>query len=109
VLLLPWRDRFNSAEWKVFDSEDWKRRKRSRMLDDLRARHPLEGRERAFVLDLLGPPTEGAFSRGQLSPARFAPGAIAYMLGWDGFADSSWLVVEFDADDRVVKASVVTD
>jgi hypothetical protein len=69
------------------------------MLDDLLAKHPLEGKPRAEVVELLGPPASpgGPGSRGR------------YYLGPENSpfgSGDAWLVLVFDAEDRVGSLAV---
>lgn len=102
--------RFDEELWKA-STENWKDPVRLRMVRDLRRRHPLVGLHRDAVVDLLGPPADGApFRPGAFRDDPDAPEAMIWHLGPDGLhIDSMWLVVVLDRDERVVRTRVVND
>lgn len=90
---------FNEARWKDPALAD----QRVTMVEALLLTHRLEGRTRAEVLELLGPPTETDY---------FANWDAVYWLGDErGMIriDSEWLVLRFGPDGRVSEHLVVTD
>ncbi|HEX8235329.1 MAG TPA: hypothetical protein VF600_05190 [Abditibacteriaceae bacterium] len=93
---------FNSAQWKSADNDNPKSPKyaiRIRMVDDLFDRHKLVGMTRNEVIQLLGPSDDGD-RQGQ---------ELMYALGPErGFISMDWesLSIEFDAKNRVKKASI---
>jgi hypothetical protein len=98
------------ALWPVgraFDKAVWQDEKqesaRLEMADRIVARRMLDGKTRVEVLSMLGePPKTGYFSDWNL----------VYWLGAErGFVsiDSEWLVVRFDADERVSEYRIVRD
>lgn len=112
LLLLGWRfvasrpGPFESEEWKEADHARYVDSTRGLMVDDLLARHRLEGRSREAVVDLLGAPDPDPYLL--VEQPRHA-GAFIYRLGPDHLGlDSMWLVVEFDGD-TVRRAHVVSD
>lgn len=91
--------RFDGRLWKLVGIED---DDRLDMADDLIARGRLEGLTRARVLKLLGQPTD---------TGRFKPGDFAYRLGLERTympVDFEWLVIHFDANDRVERHWIAT-
>ena len=72
------------------------------MIDSLLEKHPLKGRDRRYVVELLGPsyPTD--------RPER----EMVYVLGPDGTTfpiDNEWLLIELDRQGRVASHRVMSD
>lgn len=89
---------FNSNQWQgvtAYDGSDV----RARMLDDLRAQHPLLTLSHSDVDRLLGPgDATGHWSEWDRN----------YWLK-DVMIDSQWLVLRFDAEGKVAESDVVED
>jgi hypothetical protein len=98
------RIHFDSAVWKEsLAKNDRNFSVRQKMVDDLLRRLPLLGMKHDQVIDLLGIPPDYGYFRDY---------DLVYWLGDErGFIsiDSEWLVIRFDADDRVSEARLVTD
>jgi SmpA / OmlA family len=94
---------FDSLTWKESLTKESPEPVRLRMIDDLLRKHALVGMRRSEVISLLGtPPATGYFREYD----------FVYWLGPErGFfgIDSEWLAVKFDSENRVLKASVVSD
>ena len=98
------------ALWPVgraFDKAVWHDEKqesaRLEMADRIVARRMLDGKARAEVTAMLGEPTKTGY---------FSDWSLVYWLGPErGFMniDSEWLVVRFDANDRVSEYRIVRD
>lgn len=106
VVIPAIRHRLNA---RAFDSAAWKRANdekdlsstgpRPTMLDDLRSSGVLDGKTRAEVEDLLGPP---------LPPYPGEADRFRYLVGWRGGfmeIDPTVLVIHFGPDGRVSKTS----
>lgn len=104
---------FESQEWKAYRPQWGVSRTnywafalpaRLRMVDDLMARHDLRGRGRDEITTLLGP---------KESTQYFSDWDLVYYLGpgryGDAIGDSEWLVIRFDAADKVREYRVVHD
>ena len=92
---------YQSRYWsKPFDAARWQANphsgKRVDMVDDLIRRRALDGRSRAEVVTLLGPPTRTDY---------FNDWDMVYWLGRERnrylAIDSEWLVIRLDAQGRV--------
>ncbi len=91
--------RFDGRLWKLVGVDD---DDRLEMADDLIARGRLEGLSRGRVLKLLGQPNE---------TGRFKAGDFAYRLGLERTympVDFEWLIIHFDANDRVERHWIAT-
>jgi hypothetical protein len=94
---------FDSAVWKESLTKGSTEIVRLRMVDSLLRKHKLAGMHRAEVISLLGMPRDTGYLRDY---------DLVYWLGpkYSFFCiDSEWLAVKFDGEDRVTKASVVSD
>lgn len=96
--------RFDSVAWKRADPIEDYRTVRNQMIGDLLSRRLLEGRTRAQVEILLGPPLEGPLDEAGVDGDRWH---MAYYLGMErcGWAslDDEFLVIRFDSDGEVVE------
>jgi hypothetical protein len=112
VVLGAARDLFGPKQ-EPFDSEGWREAPRAffgyatrkRMYQDLVAKHPLVGQERATLEALLGPPDPEPYLLVEQPRHR---GAHIYRLG-PNFTDDDWLVIHFDETGKVGSAAVVSD
>jgi hypothetical protein len=94
---------FDSLVWKESLTKESTESVRLRMINDLLRKHVLLGMHRSEVISLLGMPPSTEYFRDY---------DLVYWLGPErGFfgIDSEWLAVKFDGEDRVTKASVVSD
>lgn len=91
-----------------FDSEQWQNadlttRDRAHMVGSLLEEHPLEGMDRARVIELLGPPTP---------TDKWTDTDMIYVLGPEGGfmgIDHAWLLIDLDPQGRVSAYRVTTD
>ncbi len=73
------------------------------MVRSMLEKHPLEGQERAEVVELLGPPTP---------TNKWEGSEMIYVLGPEGGLfgiDHDWLLIELDAADRVASYRIASD
>jgi hypothetical protein len=87
---------FDPSRWRT---EGTSGKYRWRAVDDLQARHPLEGMPRAAVISLLGEP-DGKFA---------AATSMAYRLAPQPLIDDWWLVLEMNDAGVVTKHSILPD
>ena len=95
------RNSFNSEEWK--QAEQAEGYPRLAMVDSLIQSRQLDQKAHEEVITLLGPPTDTNY---------FSDWDAVYWLGPErGFLrlDSEWLVLRFDAEDRVSDYQLVRD
>ena len=93
-------ERFDQAAWKKADLTG---RARADMLDDLLTRHPLKGKTRSEVVELLGQPTP---------TDKWDGTEMIYVLGNDGSympIDNEWLLIDLDQGERVVSFKTARD
>lgn len=90
-----------------FDPEQWRSadlttRSRAEMVDSLLQLHPLRGKSRTAIVALLGDPT---------TTDMWPQSEMVYVLGpTRGFAIvHEWLLIELDADQKVVSYTVLSD
>jgi outer membrane protein assembly factor BamE (lipoprotein component of BamABCDE complex) len=91
-----------------FDQERWRNadlgtRERAHMVGSLLQKHPIEGMDRAAVVEVLGEPTP---------TGKWDGSEMIYVLGPDGSMmpiDHEWLLIELDQQDRVSSYRVVSD
>lgn len=100
--LAPHGDDFDSGAWRSADPGS-ACSARYDMVDDLLAHHLSEGMTRTEVVDLLG---EGV-SDEAIGMAGSEVGDLLYQTGCG--IDCFWVVVEFDADDRLTEARRSSD
>lgn len=96
-------DRFDPTIWKDTLAVYSKLAPRGCMVDDLLAHHRLVGMSRAEVVALLGEDPRSEY---------FSDYDFVYWLGPErgpSSVDSEWLVMKFDAADKVSEARLATD
>jgi hypothetical protein len=97
------RQAFDSQLWKASLADESQDPIKLRMVDDLLRKHPLAGRSRSAVLDLLGKPPR---------TDKFSDWDLVYWLGPERglfSIDSEWLVIRFGGSNQVIDAKVVSD
>jgi hypothetical protein len=99
----PGHERFDSSGWQDSTLAFGPLAVRGCMVDDLLSKHRLRGQSRASVVALLGEP---------LPTNYFRDYDLVYWLGPERSLisiDSEWLVMRFDASNRVKEVRLVTD